>query len=342
MNNIDRRASNRASIVTAVLTICLLTIFCGQAQRVVAQSQWTNVPNSPNIYKTDPNGNVGIGTTTPESLLHLAGPNGVSAITLNTPGAHKFRFQTLPGLPNVGLLTINANYIYPNGWYLDDTTVNGWFFKLDTRNYSPVFNGLWLYRVPAGQNPHGDEVPAFGVSSNLAYFSGSVGIGNLSPNYNLDVSGTAHVTSSLTVDGNIAAKYQDVAEWVPATHCLSAGTVVVLNPEKSNQVMASSSAYDTGVAGVVSGRPGLALGEAGQDKVLVATTGRVKVKVDASRSPIRVGDLLVTSDQEGVAMKSEPVELNGIKLHRPGTLLGKALEPLETGTGEILVLLSLQ
>jgi hypothetical protein len=33
--------------------------------------------------------------------------------------------------------------------------------------------------------------------------------------------------------------------------------------------------------------------------VLVAATGRVKVKVDASNGPIKIGDLLVTSDKEG-------------------------------------------
>jgi len=41
-------------------------------------------------------------------------------------------------------------------------------------------------------------------------------------------------------------------------------------------------------------------------------------------------------------MKSVPVNLGGVELHRPGTLIGKALEPLEKGVGEILVLLSLQ
>jgi hypothetical protein len=173
--------------------------------------------------------------------------------------------------------------------------------------------------------------------------SGNVGVGgNANPTYKLDVSGAAHVTSDLTVDGNIKAKFQDVAEWVPSVHPLPAGTVVVLNPNKSNEVMPSEKAYDTGVAGVVSAKPGLTLGEAGTDKSLVATTGRVKVKVDATKSPIHVGDLLVTSDEEGVAMKSEPVDVGGVKLHRPGTLIGKALEPLEHDKGEILVLLSLQ
>jgi hypothetical protein len=44
----------------------------------------------------------------------------------------------------------------------------------------------------------------------------------------------------------------------------------------------------------------------------------------------------------GVAMRSEPVSIGGVAMHRPGTLIGKALESLDKGTGEILVLLSLQ
>ncbi len=117
---------------------------------------------------------------------------------------------------------------------------------------------------------------------------------------------------------------------------------MVLDTTKSNQVVSSTEAYDTRVAGVVSEKPGIALGESGTGKVLVATTGRVLVNVDASKSPIHIGDLLVTSDLPGVAMKSVPVDLAGVKIHRPGTIIGKALEPLEKGSGKILVLLSLQ
>lgn len=144
------------------------------------------------------------------------------------------------------------------------------------------------------------------------------------------------------IAGNVIAKYQDIAEWVPASIVIPVATVVVLDSEKSNHVLASSRAYDTRVAGVISERPGVVLGEGGAGKVLVATTGRVKIKVDASNGPIRVGDLLVTSDKEGIAMKSLPLDLGGTPIHRPGTLIGKALEPLAKGVGEILVLLSLQ
>jgi hypothetical protein len=176
----------------------------------------------------------------------------------------------------------------------------------------------------------------------------NVGIGTTAPTVKLDVVGggagttVAHFSGDVVVDGNIAAKYQDVAEWVPAAFALSAATVVVLDTRQSNQVIASSKAYDTGVAGVVTATPGIILGEAGENKVKVATTGRVKVKADAQGKPIAVGDLLVTSNKEGVAMRSEPLDIGGTPLHRPGTIIGKALEPLSDGQGEILVLLSLQ
>jgi len=55
------------------------------------------------------------------------------------------------------------------------------------------------------------------------------------------------------------------------------------------------------------------------------------VKADASYGVIRAGDLLVTSATPGHAMKAPEIVV-------AGTVIGKALEPLEAGTGLIKVL----
>ncbi|MGZ8810638.1 MAG: hypothetical protein ACXW29_05820 [Thermoanaerobaculia bacterium] len=182
----------------------------------------------------------------------------------------------------------------------------------------------------------------------------SFGIGTASPQAKLHVvpnpgdtlaarlEGDVQVTGNFSAAGNIAAKYQDLAEWVPSSSDLDAGTVVVLDERATNTVRASTKPYDTAVAGVISAQPGIALGEAGSGKELVATTGRVKVRVDATNRPIKIGDLLVSGDRVGFAMRSDPIDIGGATIHRPGTVLGKALEPLKSGEGEILVLLTLQ
>ena len=264
-----------------------------------------NNPTSTERMRIDKNGNVGIGTTNP----------AYGKLQVNK----SIRIDDDSG-STTGSDTVGASpYLYLG------TTTAGGLFQFNGAGGVDLWqvNGSWGRTVTFAK-------------------TGNVGIGTTSPTEKLHVSGNGKITGNLTVDGNIAAKYQDVAEWVPASEQLSAGTVVVLDSTKSNQVISSSQSYDTRVAGVVSAQPGIALGESGDGKVLVATTGRVRVKVDASRAPIHIGDLLVTSDIPGLAMKSEPIMIGVRQMHSPGTLIGKALEPLEKGSGTILVLLSLQ
>jgi hypothetical protein len=120
---------------------------------------------------------------------------------------------------------------------------------------------------------------------------------------------------------------------------------MVIDPAGGSRLRCSTEAYDTTVAGIVSTAPGVSLGtkEDGNDgEKLIAVAGRVPCKVDASYAPIMPGDLLTTSDTSGHAMKAQPVEIGGIEIYRPGTTIGKALEPLDSGTGTIEVLVTLQ
>jgi hypothetical protein len=245
-------------------------------------------------------------------------PNGVS---LEMIGNSHIRVGNLQ-LSNLGVPVVRSNTatspLYLNRWQSTDVVVGG---------------------PEAISATTGLRVEGQGASS----FRGAVGIGTTTPNalYKLHVVGNANFEGTVT-GTNIKAHYQDVAEWVPSSTPLAPATVVVLDSARSNHVTTSLRSYDTSVAGVVSAQPGIILGDEGPAKSLIATTGRVHVRVDASRQPIVIGDLLVTSDKPGLAMKSIPIDLQGIALHRPGTVVGKALEPLASGEGEILVLLSLQ
>ena len=283
-------------------------------------SQWSEGPNFSINYST---GNVGIGTSNPAAMLSLS---------KSQAGGTEIRIDNTHGAGFAGVY-LNGGLGVSSGGFLQYNNASG------NRNLFVGSGGGDPLYLGTNNSVRMTVMPS----------TGNVGIATTAPTEKLEVtgnlklSGTGNITAAGTIEGNvIKAKYQDVAEWVDSSQELAAGTVVVLDVSKSNHVTASTKSYDSRIAGVISLQPGLALGEAREGRVLVATTGRVKVKVDASNGPIEIGDLLVTSDQEGIAMKSLPLDIGGVRIHRPGTLIGKALEPLAKGRGEILVLLSLQ
>ena len=87
----------------------------------------------------------------------------------------------------------------------------------------------------------------------------------------------------------------------------------------------STRAYDTRVAGIVSGgngiNPGIALHQEGalESGQNVALTGRVYAQADAAFGAINPGDLLTTSDTPGHAMKVTD------HAKAQGAILGKAM-----------------
>ena len=122
----------------------------------------------------------------------------------------------------------------------------------------------------------------------------------------------------------------DIAERFKALDRIEPGEVVVMGDAKET-VERCNRAYDTRVIGIASGDPAFILGME-QEEVPVALCGRVPCNVDADVAPIAIGDLLTTSATPGHAQKVLDRE------EAVGAIIGKAMEPMEAGKGQILVL----
>ena len=92
------------------------------------------------------------------------------------------------------------------------------------------------------------------------------------------------------------------------------------------------------MVGVVSTEPGyqsdLHAELDSSEKIPLAVIGIVPVKATAANGPIPPGDMLTPSAVPGHAMRSRQVV--------PGTIIGKAMEPLEKGEGRIRMLIMLR
>lgn len=146
------------------------------------------------------------------------------------------------------------------------------------------------------------------------------------------------VTTALQITGG-----GDLAEpFNVAEESITPGEVVVIDDNHAGQLKRSTHAYDTRVAGVVSGAGGIAPGitltpgdhQVGGEEI--ALSGRVYVYADASKQAIRPGDLLTTSNVPGHVMKATD------RKKTPGAVIGKAMSALDSGRGLVLVLVSLQ
>lgn len=139
----------------------------------------------------------------------------------------------------------------------------------------------------------------------------------------------------VAADGTFSGGGADFAEMVPVREPgLTPGDVVALAAD--GRLVRTTVAEQGSVVGVVSTKPGY-LGDLFDDvpadqKVPLAVVGIVPVKATAAAGPIRPGDMLTPSHIQGTAMRANSPRL--------GTVIGKAMEPLEAGEGVILALIS--
>jgi hypothetical protein len=189
----------------------------------------------------------------------------------------------------------------------------------------------------------------------------------------MDEDGNIHAKSFRSVSPDLTSN-------VPISEQVEVGDVLVMDPMNPGMMRLAEMATDPSVVGIVAGEPGVMLGggmmnidnsesesdqqleetpvdiaEEGQSDSLdegessvqdqpetglyqaqapVALSGIVLCKVDAGYGSIQMGDLLTTSPTKGHAMRSAD--------YSPGTIIGKAMEPLDAGTGLIKVIVMLR
>ena len=263
---------------------------------------------------------VGIGTTTPYSALDVHLPSGgQDGLTLS--------------IPTVG----NAPFLT---WKTGDSSYN-----LFSMRYYGGAGGFFTI----GTGDGGGFTRALSISA----ASGNVGIMTNNPLYSLDVNGEIHsyggfvfpdgtTQSTAFIPANCGADYAESVGVSGDRTKYEPGDILVIDPDAPGKFLKSNQAYSTLVAGIYSTKPGfvgrLHPEDANADKteVPMAMVGRVPTKVTAENGPIKVGDLLVASSTPGRAMKGTD------RTQMLGAVVGKALDSLDSGTGVIEVLVTLQ
>jgi len=307
-------------------------------------------------------GKLGIGTTTPSSILHVedSTTNDVTAIihNLNNAGSERLYFGTST-VSDAGILVYGStNASYPGKWrFLNNKTSAhyDWLTNDSVRmtltnqgmlgiGYSNPTTRLWI-EESGSDDPL--RIRVAGSTKLIVKNDGKVGIGTLSPTEQLTVVGNVKIDGNLNIYNGVTKIMElgaglDYAEGfdVSAKDKIEPGSVLVIDPDNTGKLALSNKSYDTKVAGIVAGAKGLGSGVrlgAGQFDYDVALAGRVYCNVDATEEAVQPGDLLTTSAIPGHAMKATDYA------HARGAILGKAMESLEKGQkGQILVLVTLQ
>jgi len=267
-------------------------------------------------------GNVGIGTTSPDAKLTVEGIIKASDMVYGeTDGAKGHGVH--------GVATYDGSM-----WPLDDVRCGGYFegMGLSYGIYAKGSRGVCATGGSYGGHFVADSGTGRGVYAKggpkgyAAEFHGNVIIKNRDGDTKIMELG----------EGLDYAEGFDVSDNAD----IQPGSVLIIDSDNPGKLSISNEAYDSKVAGIVAGAKGQGSGvRLGADEFDydVALAGRVYCNVDATELAVQPGDLLTTSATEGYAMKATDY------MRAQGAILGKAMEKLEKGKkGQILVLVTLQ
>jgi hypothetical protein len=180
----------------------------------------------------------------------------------------------------------------------------------------------------------GVQGQSFGAGLAGKFIGGVEVTGHITAN-DVEVTGDI-IAHDVVLSGGDCAEDFDIA----GLEAVDPGTVMVI--DEAGSLQPCQNAYDKKVTGVISGagdyKPGIVLDKRASvsNRLPLALLGKVYCKVDAEYGAIQIGDLLTTSSTPGHAMRADD------PLKAFGSVIGKALRPLEGGQGLIPILVALQ
>jgi hypothetical protein len=320
---------------------------------------------------------VGIGTTSPQYFLDIQAGSSQNDLALRINSASTYdvlhwitashEYQASVGGSSTGVLA--------NTWYIYDATntttrfaitpsgnvgvgtvapvaaldvANGVIHTAGQVSPSTTTQGAYLGWNGSCCNGETDFINNVGGGTGGWWFWNQPNGGSASPVLKISPSGSLTfadgTVQSTAWSGTACITGGDYAESVDVTGergQYGPGDVMTIDPDHPGNFLKATERYSTLIAGVYSTKPGFTgrrqpASKPKDGEVPMAMVGIVPTKVSAENGPIHTGDLLVTSSTPGHAMKGTDRSMLA------GAVVGKALGSLDSGTGVIEVLISLQ
>lgn len=321
----------------------------GAAGTIPEFNSSTMIGNSPIV---DFNGNIGIGTTTPDAALQVVNqstsltPFGLQpyavygSVANNQWFSSALRGDANGGGLNTGVIGVDvASNGEGGGGGVMGVTFSNQGFTFAVRGDALGQNGYAVGVLGFNASPYG---PA-GVFTSGA--GGSILEGKSGPEASATMRFRVDARGTVFADGGFRPFGADFAEAVQVKgtpESYAPGDLLVIDPSGERRLSKSQIPYSTLVAGIYSTQPGVVASQhrAGdalpRNEVPLAVVGIVPCKVSAENGSVEVGDLLVASSTPGYAMKGTD------RSKMLGAVVGKALEPLREGKSMVQVLVTLQ